>query len=449
MPTSKVKNVMTEKQIRKDINKKIKQLYQLREKKQRFIPGESRVLCSGRVYDEDEIIHLVDASLDFWLTAGRYARKLELELAQFVGVRSCLLTNSGSSANLLALSSLTSPSLKERRLQKDDEVITVASGFPTTVNPIIQNNLVPVFVDVDLGSYNVKVSQVKEAITKKTKAIFIAHTLGNPFAVDQILSIAREHHLWLIEDCCDALGAKFNGQAVGSFGDIATCSFYPAHQITMGEGGAVFTNDPKLKKILLSFRDWGRDCWCEPGKENTCGKRFDWQLGDMPLGYDHKYIYSHIGYNLKITDMQAAIGVAQLAKLPKFIQLRRKNFDQLHQFLKDYEPFLLLPESLDQAEPSWFGYPIYVKPDAPFSRRDIVGFLENHHIATRMLFAGNLTKQPAYQEVVFRKVGNLENADAIMKNLFWIGVYPGITVKQLLYIKSIFNKFFRSLKTSN
>ncbi len=431
----------SEKEIRKEIFDKVKQLYELRRSHEKFIPGETRIHYAGRVYDKKEIISLVDASLDFWLTSGRFAQQFEREFAQFLGVKYCLLTNSGSSANLLAISALTSPKLGERRLEAGDEVVTTACGFPTTVNPIIQNNLVPVFIDVDLGTYNIQVDKIEEAITEKTKAIFIAHTLGNPVNLDKIMEIVKKYSLWFCEDNCDSLGSKYRGKYTGTFGHISTCSFYPAHHITMGEGGAVLTSDPLLKKIVLSFRDWGRDCWCEPGHDNTCGRRFSWQLGKLPFGYDHKYIYSHIGYNLKITDMQAAIGVEQLRKLPSFIEVRKKNFKFLFEKLRKYEKCFTLSQAADNSEPSWFGFPILIKENAPFTRADIVNHLEKNKIATRMLFGGNLTKQPAYQDIKYRVFGSLKNTDLVMNNLFWIGVYPGITERKLDYVVKIFNKF--------
>jgi len=409
--------------------------------KESFVPGKTVINYAGRVYNEQELINLVDASLDFWLTAGRYAKKFEQKLAEFLGVRYCLLTNSGSSANLLAVSALTSPLLKDRRLKPGDEIITTACGFPTTVNPIIQNNLVPVFIDVNFGTYNIMTDRIEKAISKKTKAIFIAHTLGNPVCLDDVVSIARKHNLWLLEDNCDSLGSKYKGKYTGTFGDISTCSFYPAHHITTGEGGAILTDNPLLKRIIMSFRDWGRDCWCEPGCDNTCGKRFSWKMGKLPFGYDHKYIYSHIGYNLKITDMQAAIGVAQLKKLPSFIKARKKNFRYLYHYFEKYRDFFILPEWLEDTEPSWFGFPLLVKKNATFTRSEIVSHLEKHKIATRMLFGGNLTKQPAYKNINYRIYGSLKNTDFVMNNLFWLGVYPGITDEKLRYIFKIIDKF--------
>ena len=360
-----------------------------------FVPGETAIRVSGKVFDEDEILHLVDASLDFWLTTGRYAARLERELAKFVGVRHSFLCNSGSSANLIALSALTSHKLGDRALRPGDEVITVAAGFPTTLNPVIQNRLIPVFVDVELPTYNIDVSMLEEALGPKTRAIMIAHTLGNPFDVDAVTGFAKANDLWLIEDNCDALGSTYRGKPTGSFGDVSTCSFYPAHQITTGEGGAVFANAPALKPLIESFREWGRDCWCEPGEDDTCGKRFDWQMGELPCGYDHKYIFTHIGYNLKMTDMQAAVGVAQIAKLDRFTEVRKRNWKILNEGLKRLSEFFLLPVATAHSDPSWFGFPISVRENAPFERRQFIGFLEERKIATRLLFGGNLARQPA------------------------------------------------------
>lgn len=396
-----------------------------------FTPGESPVPVSGRVFDAVEMRTLVDASLDFWLTTGRFAEQFEREFAAFFGVRDAVLVNSGSSANLLAIACLTSPKLGERRLRSGDEVITSAAGFPTTVNPIVQNGLVPVFVDIDVPTYNVDISALEAALSSRTRAIILAHTLGNPFNLDAVTAFARRHKLWLVEDCCDAVGSVYRGRLVGTFGDLATVSFYPAHHITMGEGGCVLTNQPLLKTLVESFRDWGRDCWCEPGDQNTCGKRFEWQLGGLPHGYDHKYIYSHIGYNLKATDLQAAVGVAQLGKLPGFNDARRRNFQALYAGLKPLEEFFILPEPTPGADPSWFGFPIAVRPGAPFTRADVVRFLEGKKIATRSLFGGNLVRQPAYAEVPHRVIGDLHNADFAMERVFWIGVYPGLTAPML------------------
>jgi CDP-6-deoxy-D-xylo-4-hexulose-3-dehydrase len=402
-----------------------------------FIPGESSVPVSGRVFDASDLQSLMNSSLDFWLTTGRFAHQFEIEFARFFHMRHVILVNSGSSANLLALACLTSPELSERQLKPGDEVITIATGFPTTVNPIFQNNLVPVFVDVDIPTYNIDATQLEAALSPQTRAVMIAHTLGNPFDLDTVTAFCKEHNLWLIEDCCDAVGAMYNDQPVGRFGDVATVSFYPAHHITMGEGGAVLTDKPKLKKLIESFRDWGRDCWCDPGKENTCGKRFKWQLGELPHGYDHKYTYSHIGYNLKATDMQAAVGVSQLKKLPAFIQKRRENFDYLNQRLSELQDFFILPQATPNSNPSWFGFPIYVRPEAAFTRDEVVRWLEDHKIATRLLFGGNLIRQPAYRNQKYRMVGDLKRADEVMHRVFWIGVYPGLTTPMLDYVSDM------------
>ena len=431
---------MNEEQIRQEIFEKVKQFYSLKNYDV-FIPGTTPINYAGRVYDEQELISLVDASLDFWLTTGRYADQFEKDLAAFIGVNYCLLTNSGSSANLLAVSALTSPKLGEKRLEPGDEVITMACGFPTTLNPILQNNLVPVFLDVELGTYNIQTDRIEDVISDKTKAIMIPHTLGNPADLETIMKMVKKHDLWFIEDNCDALGSRYREKFTGTFGHISTCSFYPAHHITMGEGGAVCTSDPLLKKIIASFRDWGRDCWCDPGCDNSCGKRFDWQLGDLPRGYDHKYIYSHVGYNLKITDIQAAIGVEQLRKLPGFIEKRKENFKTLYCDLKKYENYLVLPHATPHSDPSWFGFPILVRESAPFNREDIVRYLEDHKIATRMLFGGNLIKQPAYSEMKYRSPYTLENTDSVMDNLFWIGVYPGLTEEMIRFMLATFGEF--------
>lgn len=399
-----------------------------------FVPGTSAVPYAGRVFDAEEIVNLVDSSLEFWLTTGRFAARFEKEFARFVGIRSALLVNSGSSANLVALSCLTSPKLKDRQLRPGDEVITAGTGFPTTVNPIIQNRLVPVFLDVDIPTYNISVSQLEEALSPRTRAIMVAHALGNPFDVDAVKAFAEKHNLWLVEDCCDALGSTYRGRNCGTFGDLATVSFYPAHHMTMGEGGAVLTDKPLLKTLAESFRDWGRDCWCEPGQDNTCGKRFDWQLGELPCGYDHKYTYSHIGYNLKLTDMQAAVGVAQMGKLPGFIEARRANFRALREGLREMEDVFILPEATAGSDPSWFGFPLAVRPESGFTRRQVVTHLEGAKIATRLLFGGNLLRQPAYEGVEHRRIGTLANSDYVMNNVFWIGVYPGLTGAMLDYV---------------
>jgi CDP-6-deoxy-D-xylo-4-hexulose-3-dehydrase len=399
-----------------------------------FTPGESPVPVSGRVFDERDMFAIVESGLDFWLTAGRFADLFEQKFAKFIGVRDARLVNSGSSANLLAVSVLTSPALAERRLMPGDEVITVAAGFPTTVNPIVQNRLVPVFVDVELGTYNVDVSLLERALSLRTKAVIFAHTLGNPFSVAAVCEFARKHNLWLIEDCCDALGSCFAGRRVGTFGDLASFSFYPAHQITMGEGGCVATSKPQLTKLIESFRDWGRDCWCAPGKDNTCGKRFDWQLGALPHGYDHKYTYSHIGYNLKISDMQAAVGVAQLDKLEGFIAARKRNFDYLTTHLRPLSKVLLLPEATPGSDPCWFGYPVAVRPESGLKRDEVIRFLDSRKIGTRLLFGGNLLRQPAYRDIEKRVIGDLPNSEFITNNVFWVGVYPGLTTPMLDYV---------------
>ncbi len=402
-----------------------------------FVAGQSAVPVSGKVIDASDMQAVVDSALDGWFTTGRFARDFERKLARFVGVRSASLVNSGSSANLVAVSALTSPKLGDRRLKPGDEVITVAAGFPTTVNPIVQNRLVPVFLDVTLPGYEVDVTHLEAALSPKTRAIVIAHTLGNVFDAETVAAFARQHGLWLIEDCCDALGSTLNGKNVGTFGDIATVSFYPAHHITTGEGGAVLTDKPALQVLIESFRDWGRDCWCEPGKDNTCGKRFDWQLGDMPCGYDHKYTYSHIGYNLKATDMQAALGASQIEKLPWFIARRKENFRFLRAALEPYAGVLLLPEATPGSDPSWFGFPLGVREDAPFTRDDLVKRLEEQKIGTRLLFAGNLVRQPAYEGIEHREIGDLKNTDFVMRNVLWVGVYPGLTKAMLEHLAEV------------
>ena len=392
-----------------------------------FLGGISTIPVSGKVFDNHELELLVDSSLDFWLTTGRYAEKFEKSFAKKMEMKHAMLCNSGSSANLLAVTALTSSRLGKRALKDGDEVITAAAGFPTTVNPILQNRLVPVFVDIELGTYDSSVEKIEAAIGPKTKAIVMAHTLGNPFDIQGVMELAEKHNLFVVEDTCDAVGAKFNGKAVGSFGDLSTASFYPAHHITMGEGGCVMVKKASMKKIVESLRDWGRDCWCPPGQDDTCGRRFDWQLGELPYGYDHKYVYSHIGYNLKMTDMQAAVGVAQLEKLDGFIDARNANWKRLYKGLKSVEEFLLLPKATKGSEPSWFGFPITVKENAPFSRFDLVQHIESRRIGTRQLFGGNLLKQPAYVGLPIKVVGSLKNADIVTDSTFWIGVYPGLT----------------------
>ena len=399
-----------------------------------FLPGISMVPASGKLLDATEIKSMVHASLDGWLTTGRFNDEFEKKLAAFIGVKYLITVNSGSSANLVAFSTLTSPTLGSRAIQKNDEVITVAAGFPTTVNPIIQFGAVPVFVDVDPNTHNIDVSKIEVAISSKTKAIMLAHSLGNPFNIDVVTALCRKYDLWLIEDCCDALGSTYKDQMVGTFGDISTLSFYPAHHITMGEGGAVFTNNIELKKIAESFRDWGRDCYCPPGKDNTCGKRFCWKLGNLPDGYDHKYIYSHLGYNLKITDMQAACGLAQLGKLTSFIEARKKNFAFLSERLKICNNFIQLPEATKYSDPSWFGFPITLKENCPVSRLDLLTYLDQNKIGTRLLFAGNLVHQPYMQKTIYRISGDLKNTDNVMRNTFWIGLQPSLKIEMLEYV---------------
>lgn len=399
-----------------------------------FLPGVTSIPPSGKLIGSQELRNMVDASLDGWLTTGRFNDAFEQELARMIGVRYVLTVNSGSSANLVAFSALTSPQLGARAIRPGDEVIGVAAGFPTTVNPIIQCGAVPVFVDVELGTYNIDAEKIAAAITPKTRAIMLAHTLGNPFNLDIVMELCRKHNLWLVEDCCDALGSTYRGQHVGTFGDIATVSFYPAHHITMGEGGAVFTNNPELKRIAESFRDWGRDCYCPPGKDNTCGKRYCWRLGSLPAGYDHKYTYSHIGYNLKITDMQAACGLAQLQKLPQFVATRRLNFEFLKERLSSCEEFLILPQAAANSNPSWFGFPITLRESSPVRRAELLDYLTQKNIGTRLLFAGNLTKQPSMENQNYRVSGSLANTDVVMNDTFWVGIHPALETEALEFI---------------
>src|SRR6195952_4264904 len=412
-----------------------------------FVPGTSAVQVSGKVIDGDDLCAVVESALDGWFTADRWAKDFERKLAKFVGVRSASLVNSGSSANLVALSALCSPKLGDRQLKPGDEVLTVAAGFPTTVNPIIQNRLVPVFLDVSLPTYEIDVTKLEEAKSEKTRAVMIAHTLGNVFNLDALTAFCRKHNLWLVEDCCDALGSTFKGQKVGTFGDIATVSFYPAHHITMGEGGAVLTDKPQLQVLIDSFRDWGRDCWCEPGVDNTCGKRFDWQLGTLPCGYDHKYTYSHVGYNLKATDMQAALGVSQLDKLPEFIERRKANFAYLKSALEPLAEYLQLPVAGENSDPSWFGFPIGVKAGAPFTRDQLTKALEAQKIGTRLLFAGNLLRPPGYVGWEYRVVGEMTNTDYVMNHVFWIGVFPGLNEAMLDFIVQTATEFVGAAKS--
>lgn len=428
---------------REEILKLVTEYYQERFANRTFDPQKDLVHYAGRVFDEKELVNLVDSSLDFYLTANRYAETFEAAFADYLGVSNSLLVNSGSSANLVAISTLTSPKLGNRALKPGDEVITVAAGFPTTLAPILQNQLVPVFVDVNLGDYTAISEQLNLAISNKTRAIFMAHTLGVPFDLDEVMALAKKHDLWVIEDNCDALGSRYHEQLTGTFGHLATFSFYPAHHITMGEGGCVVTDDDELARIARSFRDWGRDCYCAGGENNTCGKRFNQQFGSLPHGYDHKYVYSHIGYNLKLTDMQAAVGCAQLNKLPEFIEKRKRNHAALSEFLGHYEDKLILHRATENSDPSWFCYVITVREDAGFSRNELTRFLEANRIETRNLFSGNLLKHPAFESIDHRVVGNLENTDRIMNNTFFIGVYPGIGTDHLEYISSVFDRFFK------
>ncbi len=434
----------TKEAIRAEITRLVEELYEVEHRPAPFVAGTTSVPYAGRVYDQNEIVALVDSSLDFWLTLGKHGKALEKQLAEFVGARYCLLVNSGSSANLLAFAALTSPLLGDRRIKPGDEVITVAAGFPTTVNPIIQYGCVPVFLDVDLKTANIDVSRLEEAITPKTKAIMVAHTLGNPYDIAAIKAVVEKHGLWWIEDNCDSLGSTYEGKNTGGFGHLATQSFYPPHHLTMGEGGAVFTSDPLLKRAVESLRDWGRDCWCPSGKDNTCCKRFSWQLGSLPEGYDHKYTYSHIGYNLKPLDLQAAIGLEQMKKLPAFTEARKRNWQTLSQALARYESVLDLPEATPGTDPSWFGFLFGVKENAPFKRPELVRHLEDAKIQTRMLFGGNLLRQPAYQDIQHRVVGDLTNTDRIMNDFLIVGVYPGIDAPRMEYVLDVIDSFMAS-----
>ncbi len=430
---------------RSDVLKAVEKYYRTRYgEASPFVPGQSPVPYAGRQFDEREMLSLVDASLDMWLTAGRFANAFERRFAHLLDRKYAALVNSGSSANLVAIMALTSPRLGEKRLRPGDEVITVAAGFPTTVSPIVRAGAVPVFLDVDLQTGNVLVDRLDSALSDRTRAVVLAHTLGNPFDLARVSGFCKAHDLWLVEDNCDALGSRYGGRLTSTFGDMATASFYPPHHITMGEGGAVVTSDSTLKVLVESFRDWGRDCWCAPGISDTCNKRFDWKLGDLPHGYDHKYIYSHLGYNLKVTDMQAALGLAQLDKLEGFVAARRSNWSFLRERLQKYEEHLVLPEATADSEPSWFGFLMTVRPEAPFSRAEIVHCLEDRGIATRMLFGGNLLRQPAFVDVPHRVVGGLDNTDALMNRGFWIGVYPGLTEAMKEHVVSCFDSFIAS-----
>jgi len=419
--------------LRREVLAKTREYFAAAYDERDFVPEKDVAPVSGRVFDERDMETLVDSALDFWLTTGRFAERFEREFARWYGVRECMLVNSGSSANLVALAMLTSHELGERRVQPGDEIITAAAGFPTTVNPIVQLGAVPVFIDSELTTYNADLTLLERALSPKTKAVILAHTLGNPYDSERVRDFCRTNDLWMIEDTCDAVGATWKGTQVGTFGNASTVSFYPAHHMTMGEGGAIKMRSPKMRKIAESFRDWGRDCWCQPGKENTCGKRFEWQLGDLPHGYDHKYTYSHIGYNLKLTDMQAAIGVAQLEKLDGFIARRRHNAEMLASLLADV-PWLVLPRELDGGRSSWFGFPIRVAPDAPLGRNELTQYLNERKIGTRLVFAGNLVRQPAYRDINYRVIGTLTNADTIMNDVFWVGTYPGLDDAQISYI---------------
>jgi CDP-6-deoxy-D-xylo-4-hexulose-3-dehydrase len=429
--------------LREQIAGLVRQYHQQQFSNRTFAAGHDLVHYAGRVFDADELCALVDASLDFFLTANRYAERFVAEFADYFGVSDAILVNSGSSANLVALTALTSPKLGDRRLKPGDEVVTVAAGFPTTVAPVLQNGLVPVFVDVRLGDYTADPDQLREAVGPKTRAIMMAHTLGVPFDLDAVMDIARRHDLWVVEDNCDALGSRYRGRLTGTYGHLATTSFYPAHHITMGEGGAVVTNDHVLARIARSFRDWGRDCYCAGGESNTCGTRFSQQFGTLPHGFDHKYVYSHVGYNLKVTDMQAAIGCAQLTKLPSFIERRRANFDRLRAALEPFADRLLLPTAIPNSEPSWFGFVITVRESAGFARGDLVKFLEANKVETRSLFAGNLLRHPAFQDIPHRVVRDLANTDAVMNRTFFVGVYPGLDDTRLDYMVSVFDRFMR------
>jgi CDP-6-deoxy-D-xylo-4-hexulose-3-dehydrase len=432
--------------LRKEILKLTREYYSEKFGSNQFVPGKSLVNYAGRVFDEKELVNLVDSSLDFWLTAGRYSQDFTEKLEDFFGLSNVILTNSGSSSNLLALSALTSKKLGSKRLMPGDEVITVAGGFPATVSPIVQNQMIPVFLDMDPGTYNIDVTHLKEAVTPKTKAVMLAHTLGNPFNLKAVMEVVEGNGLWLVEDNCDALGARYDGKLTGTFGQVSTVSFYPAHHITTGEGGCVATNDDLLGQIIRSFRDWGRDCYCEGGENNTCGKRFSQQFGTLPPGYDHKYVYSEIGYNLKMTDMQAAVGSAQIDKLPGFIEARKNNFRKIYDGLKDLESFLILPEATENADPSWFCFLLTVRENQGYSRNELVEFLNQNFIETRNLFAGNLLRHPAYMNIEHRVVGSLTKTDYIMNNTFFVGTYPGMTDEKIDYMTGKFHEFFDQVK---
>ena len=429
------------KQLRKEIIAKTIEYYHAKFARANFVPGKSRVNYAGRVFDDKEIINAVEASLDFWLTEGRYSEQFAEKISEFLGVENVLLTNSGSSANLLAFAALTSEKLGEKRLKRGDEVISVAAGFPATVTPIIQYGLVPVFVDVHIPTYNIDVEMMRNAITNKTKCIFIAHTLGNPFNIDAVMDLANEHDLWVIEDNCDAFGSKYKGRKTGSFADLSTISFYPAHHITTGEGGAICTNDPQLALLVRAFRDWGRDCYCAGGENNTCGKRFSQKFGNLPFGFDHKYVYSEIGYNLKMTDIQAAIGAAQIDKLPDFCEKRKSNFREWIRIFSRYSGYFILPEATENSDPAWFAFIVTLKEDTPFKRDELTTHLNTMLIETRVLFAGNLTKQPGFIDKNWRIANHLNNTDYIMNNTFFLGTYPGLTKEMFNYAEGVLDKF--------
>jgi CDP-6-deoxy-D-xylo-4-hexulose-3-dehydrase len=432
--------------LRKEIIAKTIDYYQARFSQKEFTPGKSKVNYAGRVFDENELINSVEASLDFWLTEGRFSESFAEKISEFLGVEHVLLTNSGSSANLLAFSALTSEKLGEKRLQPGDEVISVAAGFPATVTPIIQNGLVPVFVDVDIPNYNINIGMMRKAISPKTRCIFIAHTLGNPFNIDVVIQLAKENDLWVIEDNCDAFGSEYNGRKTGSFGHLSTISFYPAHHITTGEGGAICTNDPQLAQLVRAFRDWGRDCYCSGGESNTCGKRFSQKFGELPVGFDHKYVYSEIGYNLKMTDIQAAIGAAQMDKLPGFCDKRKANFSEWYRIFSKYPDYFILPEATENSDPAWFAFIVTLKDGTSFTRDEISRYLNDNLIETRNLFAGNITKQPGFIKKNWRIADHLNNTDYIINNTFFLGTYPGLTKEMFVYTEKIINEFLMTTK---
>ena len=434
-------NIDKVKELRKEIIQKTIEYYQERFGQDEFVPGKTRVNYAGRVFNEQELINPVSASLDFWLTEGRFSEEFAEKIADFLNVEHVLLTNSGSSANLLAFFALTSEKLSDKRLKPGDEVISIAAGFPATVTPIIQYGLVPVFVDVDIPTYNINVEMMRKAITPKTRCIFLAHTLGNPFNIDAVMQLAEKHDLWVIEDNCDAFGSEYKGKKTGTFAHLSTLSFYPAHHITTGEGGAIITNDPKLANLVRAFRDWGRDCYCAGGENNTCGKRFSQQFGNLPFGYDHKYVYSEIGYNLKMTDIQAAIGAAQMDKLPIFCEKRKENFKKHHAIFSKYPQYFTLPEATEGADPAWFSFIVTLKENCPFSRNELTNHFNMNLIETRNLFAGNLIKQPAFVNKKWRVVENLDNTDYIMNNTFFLGTYPGLTEEMFVYMEEVLKEF--------